>query len=322
MLRIFRSLLRILILLFVLLSIVPYVLPLPGNLRTIESLATPDSRFTTVCGTMIHYHHFTPSNPRGTVVFLHGFAGSLFSFRDNIDPLLQNDFAVVLIDLPGFGLSERNLGADYSNTGRAQLIREFADQLKLQQPVHWVGHSMGGSIIAWLAALESDAAASLTLIAAPYGTPERATWQRVLVQYPPMQRLLMSVLPRFITAERIGSLLRSAYRQSLKPDEIAGYMEPLQIRHTHNTLIGLIRDRDSKELDPSTIDVPVLVIWGEEDTWVSPEDANLWHQSVPDCQIHLIVAAGHNPMETHTDEFNSTLIDFLLTLSTPPQTTP
>ena len=197
--RLFRSILRITVALLIIFSILPYFLPMPANIRTITELATPDSRFVTVGDTVLHYHYFNQSTPIGTVVFLHGFGGSLFSFRDNIDPLLEKGFAVVLVDLPGFGLSERNLHADYSSEGRAQLMLELCDQLELKKPLHWVGHSMGGNVISWLPSLSNDAAASLILIAAPYSAPPQRTWPRVVLHYPPVRRFLNVVLPRFIT---------------------------------------------------------------------------------------------------------------------------
>jgi pimeloyl-ACP methyl ester carboxylesterase len=318
MLRFIRILLRIILVFFIMISVLPYFLPIPENQRTIEDLASDKSRFITIQNTKIHYHYYKHGNSAGTVVFLHGFGGSLFSFRDNIDPLLQNELDVLLVDLPGFGLSDRDLQADYSNSGRANLLLEVADLLELRKPVHWVGHSMSGSIIAWLPALDEDAAASLTLVAAPYHTPGPSSWQRTLLLYPPVQRLLRSVFPRLITAERIGSLLRSAYGRPLVENEIMGYMQPLQIEHTQNTLIGLMRDRETAPPDTDAIKLPVLIIWGSKDTWVSPANAPLWHQAIFDSRVSIINDAAHNPMETHTDLFNDILTSFILTdLSSP-----
>jgi pimeloyl-ACP methyl ester carboxylesterase len=311
--RLLRSILRITVALLIIFSILPYFLPMPANILTVTELSTPDSRFITVGDTVLHYHYFNQSTPAGTVVFLHGFGGSLFSFRDNIDPLLENGFAVVLVDLPGFGLSERTLRTDYSSEGRARLMLELCDQLELKKPIHWAGHSMGGNIASWLPSLRNDAAASLILIAAPYGAPPQRSWPRIAVHYPPIRRWMKAVLPRFITEERIGSLLRSAYGRPLQKHEILGYMQPLLIADTHHTMIGMTRDQSHVLPDREAISIPVLVIWGEQDTWVSPEDAPLWCNAISDCRQEIIPGAGHNPMETHTDTFNHILVDFVLT---------
>ena len=113
--------------------------------------------------------------------------------------------------------------------------------------------------------------------------------------------------------ERIGSLLRSAYGRPMQKDEILGYMQPLLVADTHHTLIGMLRDQSNTLPDRESISVPVLVIWGEQDTWVSPEDAPLWCNAISNCRQEIISGAGHNPMETHTDEFNHMLVDFVLT---------
>ena len=47
------------------------------------------------------------------IVLLHGFNGSLFNF-ERLVPLLVNDFRLISIDLPGFGLTGATPAADYT----------------------------------------------------------------------------------------------------------------------------------------------------------------------------------------------------------------
>ena len=298
------------ILLIFLLSIIPYFIPVPDSVLSIHDLKSPSSRFIKLGDVTIHYHHYPHPDPKGTVVFIHGFGGSLFSFRDNAEPFLAENLEVVLIDLPGFGLSERTLKADYSHLGRAQLLYAFGQELGLAHPVHWVGHSMGGSILSWLPTIDSQAAASLTLVAAPFSVQPSSNWTWLIEKYPPVWRYLKIGLPRFITEERVGNLLRSAYGRPLSDYEIRGYLNPLLVENNHYTFIGLTRDRTVTYPDFESIQVPVLLLWGEDDTWVPATEAPHWHRMLPQSRIQYIPLAGHNPMETHTDIFNEILIEF------------
>ena len=313
---------RVLLLLFIIASLLPYLIPASGNLLKTQDLTTAESRFMTVDNTTLHYHYFQTGNPEGTVVFVHGFGGSLFSFRNNCLPLVEEGYNVLLVDLPGFGLSERSLRADYSNEGRARLLKNLADELTLPDPVHWVGHSMGGSILAWLPIFYPDSAGSLTLIAAPYHVQPSAPWTQTVLRYPPVQEYLKAVLPRFITKERVGSLLSSAYGRPLKEYEVYGYLNPLLVENTHRTYVGLTRDRSSQRPPATSLTTPVLLIWGEEDTWVPPTNAPLWCSDIPNCTIALFAGAGHNLMETHTEQFNTRLKEFILSTAIESESTP
>jgi pimeloyl-ACP methyl ester carboxylesterase len=76
--------------------------------------------------------------------------------------------------------------------------------------------------------------------------------------------------------------------------------------------MGLFRDRDSTPLQTDNIRVPVLIIWGENDSWVSPEQAALWTDALPQSQLFWVPEGGHNPMETQTALFNHRLLEFLI----------
>lgn len=81
------------------------------------------------------------------LLLIHGFGASGFSFRNNIDDLAKH-FRVWVIDLIGFGLSEKPQESSvYSHLNQAKTILEFMDYHKIKT-THLVGHSMGGRI-AW-----------------------------------------------------------------------------------------------------------------------------------------------------------------------------
>lgn len=99
---------------------------------------------------IIHYREFFPNNKIKSKLFLiHGF-GANTSYYDLVVPyLLKEDYYVVLIDLPGWGLSSKSL--IYSQDVRGLEIKELLNYLdnKNNNSNDWIGigHSMGGGTI-------------------------------------------------------------------------------------------------------------------------------------------------------------------------------
>lgn len=93
---------------------------------------------------------FEPANPRGTVLIAHGYLDHAGVWRDAIRELLAASYAVVIVDFPGHGLSTGE-PADIDDFATYQQTLRLAEEYALETmpgPVHLMGHSMGGGIIA------------------------------------------------------------------------------------------------------------------------------------------------------------------------------
>lgn len=80
------------------------------------------------------------------IVFIHGLAcASSYDYPPVVaEPAFGNRRAI-LIDLPGFGYSDKPGHYDYSITSQAAVVVELIEKLSLQQ-IDLFGHSMGGSV--------------------------------------------------------------------------------------------------------------------------------------------------------------------------------
>ena len=118
-----------------------------------QTLAGPDDRFIDVNGLELRYRTYGEAAPdKPNLVLIHGFGNSLQSFR-LLAPLLQNDFYVVTVDLPGFGLSTKPVDYEYRNANQARTIGAFIRVLGLKKAVIG-GHSLGGAIAVHVAVHE------------------------------------------------------------------------------------------------------------------------------------------------------------------------
>jgi pimeloyl-ACP methyl ester carboxylesterase len=59
---------------------------------------------------------------------------------------------------------------------------------------------------------------------------------------------------------------------------------------------------------------PTLVVWGRDDAWVPPSDADRFLAAVAGSRKIVLSECGHVPQEEHPEEVSSLLADFL----TPP----
>lgn len=102
------------------------------------------SLHSTTAGATVRWHDFPGSGI--PVVFIHGIgcASSYEYPRVVTDPAFGGRRAI-LIDLPGFGYSDKPLHFDYSTTQQAAVVVELLDSLGITQ-LDLFGHSMGGSI--------------------------------------------------------------------------------------------------------------------------------------------------------------------------------
>lgn len=100
-------------------------------------------------GKKIHVQMFVPENPRGTIVYLHGYLDHSATNWYFIRESLAKNYALVTYDLPGHGLSggsRAEIGEFHDN---ALVLNQLVEQLTplMPKPMSLIGHSTGGAII-------------------------------------------------------------------------------------------------------------------------------------------------------------------------------
>ena len=287
-----------------------------------QPMAKPytNSRFMEVDSVQIHYRIWNDDleHPKGSVVFVHGFTGSTFCWRKNVDTLVQQGYRVVAFDLPSFGYSERKPELNQSQSNRARLTWKLLEQIDGTDTVRWhvVGHSMGGGIAEAMALMEPGRTKSLTIVAGMVFTKNQNMTGAFVVtaQNKQFRKIYSDILEdNFLTYNRMRKSLKSAYQREPDSSEVMGYLTPLQIEGTAEAILGVWAN--AKEVEKFSSDslknTSVLLIWGTKDRWIPKSSAKSFIKSVPSARVDLITGAGHIPMETHSYIFNSLLVDFL-----------
>jgi pimeloyl-ACP methyl ester carboxylesterase len=295
--------------------VLPYLIPLGATQAEIspDELVSEYGRFLDIEGVRIYVEEQNPESAQATIVFIHGFGGSTFSWRYNAPFFASQGYRVVSLDMKGFGLSYKDFASDYSHPGQARLLAEVLATLGVDQ-AYFVGHSMGTSVMLHFAHLYPEKVLGLISVDGAVNLDEGATYPSALLNFGPFRRAGEVFLTRYGTKERVGKILKSAYYQDIVTAEVVdGYYNRLVIGQWAQSLLAMTRDMSKNTITFPLEDItfPTLILWGENDTWVKRTDIDKWKDEIPSAEFHAIPEAGHLLMEENPELFNNMVLAFL-----------
>ncbi len=296
----------------------PLLLPVaqPRDTLPVEDLAEPDSLFLDVDGLQVHYKVEGQGEP--TVVLLHGFAASVFSWRKVMEPLGEVG-TVIAFDRPAFGLTERPMPGEwedenpYSPEAQADLTVRLMDELGVEKAV-LVGHSAGGTIALLTALRHPERVEALVLEgAAIYDYTPTPEWMQPFLRTSPA-REIGPLLVRALTLWG-EAIIREAWSD---PDKItleliSDYKKPLQAANWDRALWELVLARHPLRLEERLheVTVPVLVITGEDDRIVPTRSSERLASELPQAELVVLGGCGHVPHEECAASFLEAVTEFL-----------
>ena len=293
-----------------------------GNLNLLfaqeqQLLPFPNSRYADIQQLNMHYRQWPALTAlRGHVVLVHGFCGSTFSWRHNIEALQEAGFEVLAVDVPPYGYSDRAPRVNHSPSFQADLIWKLIDQLYPErQKWSLIGHSLGGAIIGAMAARRQSQTSHVIFvdgIMKHVGAGAKPFYKWLLGSFYVQTGAEVAGKLHFFRPKVFYRLLQTAYGQSPDSIAVAGYLTPLKIKKTASRIFDMAAFSVAT-FEYAEVDVlcPALVIWGERDTWIPRSAGEQMHRLLPDSEFHIIKGAAHCPMETHARIFNQLVLDFL-----------
>lgn len=279
-----------------------------------------NSHFLKIDSATFHYRIYNEGikNQKGKVLLVHGFCGSTFCWRKNIDALVNAGYMVVAIDLPGFGYSDRNLRVNQSHSGRAHLIWALLGKIDQDDKRKWniVGHSMGGGAVEAMALMNPDRVQTVTLVDGMVFIRNQnmeGTFITMSKMKGTNQILVSLAKHNIISYNSMERLMKKVYGRPLDSVEMKGYIDPLRIKGSAASVINIYANaHEIRHLHADgLLDLPVLVIWGKKDRTIYLRNAKKLKRNVPTIDLKIIPDAHHAAMETHPQQFNELLLDFL-----------
>ncbi len=301
--------------LLLLVCVVPYLIPIGESQAEIspDDLIGEHGRFLDIEEVDIYVEEQNPESAQATIVFIHGFGGSTFSWRHNVPFFADQGYRVVSLDMKGFGLSHRDFTSDYSHPAQADLLVEVLATLGVYQ-AYLVGHSMGTSVMLHFAHLYPERILGLISVDGAVNLDGGAVFPAALLNFGPVRRAGEVFLTRYATKERVGQILESAYYQDIVTAEVVdGYYNRLVSGQWAQSLLAMTRDMSENTITFTLEDLefPTLVLWGENDTWIKRTNIGRWIDEIPSAEFHVIPETGHMLMEENPELFNNMVLAFL-----------
>ena len=263
--------------------------------------AQPPSQFVEVMGMQVHLRDEMAegADPEALpVVLLHGTSDSLHTWQGWTDVLSQQR-RVIRFDLPGFGLTGPFPAGDYRMAHYTQFVLAMLDELDVPRAIV-AGNSFGGQL-AWETAYAApERVAALVLVDAAgylFETQSMPIGFRI-AQIPGLNELMNRVLPRGMVESSVRSVYGNPDR--VTPALVDRYYDLTLREGNRAALAARFREARGTEDAPArlaTLNMPTLIIWGDQDRLIPPDSATRFHQDLPNNTLRLFPGLGHVPQE-------------------------
>ena len=272
-----------------------------------KTYANQHSQFIEIDGINVHYRD---EGEGQTIVLLHGTGASLHTW-DKWTEELKKSFRVVRLDLPAYGLTGPHPENKYSLPDYSNFLNSFVDSIGVDNFI-LSGNSLGGAI-AWYYASEYQNKVKLLSLLDPggfYNKDKQSPLVFRLARAPGINKILRYVTPRFF----IKNTLKEVYYDKTKlTDKKIDTYRDLILRE--NNRESFINRTNSSPVDYTqrlkSIIIPAQIIWGNEDEWISVDNAKLFSEALPNNRVDIMKETGHLPMEERPYESLELFLNFI-----------
>jgi pimeloyl-ACP methyl ester carboxylesterase len=254
------------------------------------------------------------------VVLLHGAFASSHTFEPWALDLVEQGYRVIAIDLPYHGLT-RGFDDQVTSIRRsAAVVRAVLSQLAITE-LTIGGNSMGGGVSWYFASeyhnVDGIFVNGLILIDAIYPSTSSRE-QSQFLSHPVVASIVSKMTPKFV----LRYVLNGVYGtdSTIKEATLTRYYDLLlKSKFRYGILTNTQEDLSDDVSGVARLErikdaqIPVLVMWGIEDSWIPVEVADLFKSTLnlDDDSIVIYTGIGHVPMEENPELTFIDLIDFL-----------
>lgn len=261
-----------------------------------------DFQYLDIDSLLVRYHDTqSKGNP---VLLLHGLGGSIESWLKNIRAISAEEFRVIVLDLPGFGLSDKPK-INYTINFYTIFIAKFIKSLKIDSSLSIVGCSLGGHIAAEIAINYPTLASKLVLISPAGALPYSFKGTHALRKYIGITRAKSVQEVKEALSLVDNNIVNDTYAQD--------FYYKLSTPGAKEAFISAFKGsadapRLSKRLD--RIQANTLLIWGKNDQIIPVKYIEPFIR-MNNCRIILIENSGHIPFINKPQLFNKIVTGFI-----------
>lgn len=276
-------------------------------------------RFDEVNGIMLHSLQDGAGN-KDIIIFLHGFPEYSYAWHKQLSFFAAQGFHAIAPDQRGYNLSSKPKGV------KAYVIDNLVADIVLlikqlgQNPVTLVGHDWGGAVAWALAIKHPNLLKQLVILNMPHLAVMkkhlRSNFKQMLKSWYAMF-FQLPFLPEFFC--RIGdnkflvrSLIKTSNKNTFSKQDIAFYKQAWQQPHALKSMLNWYRAfKYDVTKNYAKVDVPALILWGQNDAFLSKEMAQDSLEICTNGKVVMIENATHWLHHETPDEVNRLILKFL-----------
>ncbi|MEO6510944.1 MAG: alpha/beta fold hydrolase [Nocardioides sp.] len=225
------------------------------------------------------------------VVFCHGTPWSSDLWRPFAEALAASH-TTYLWDMPGYGESSKEPEHAVSLDTQGELFADLLRHWGLASPVV-VAHDFGGAVALRAHLLHGATYSALALVdvvaLSPWGSP----YFRLVQQ----NADVFAAQPAAVHEGAVRAYVAGASHVGLRAEDLDRLVAPW-LGDGQAAFYRQIAQADERFTDDfldllPTVDIPVLVVWGSEDSWIPVDRAHRLAELVPDATLRVFDGAGH-----------------------------
>jgi pimeloyl-ACP methyl ester carboxylesterase len=296
----------------------------------------------------IHYVSAGPnpsiSNNGSTFIFLHGFPEYWATWQHQLAYFSKENY-VIAPDLPGYNLSDKPQDVSfYQISHLIEFIAKFIKTVSPNEKVHLVAHDWGGAIAWPLAAFHPQLIEKLIIINAAHPSTftremiknsiqrEKSAYIHDLISEDAESLLSKNNYQYLSEKMMVGSKpnvfsnhIKDEYRQVWQqPGAVNGMLNYYRAmpqlaavnsdeKYQNEELNGPLKNLSEMKIPNIRINVPTLILWGEQDQAFVIENLNGVEKYIPDCTINRFKNSSHWLMHEKPVEINEAISQFINT---------
>ena len=248
------------------------------------------------------------------VLMIHGLGATKGSFLPTV-AALAGSFRTIALDLPGFGDSDKPLGAAYHAQFFARAVVDLMDALGLRR-AHLIANSLGGRVAIELGLRYAERVGRLALLAPSLAWRRERPWAPLLRLLRPELGLLQ-ITPRWVVeavVHRAIPVAGSTWVQAGVDEFLRAYLTPRgrAAFYAAARQIYLEEPHGAKGFWTrlATLTPLSLFIWGKRDSLVPVAFAAHVKRTLPSAR-HLKLDCGHVPQLERPAETHAAIAAFL-----------
>lgn len=242
------------------------------------------------------------------MLLVHGYPESSYMWHGALPALADAGWRALAPDLPGYGDSEPGESGTWEE--HMQALERFVSELELG-PVVLVTHDWGVPIgLRW--ACDHPGSVSALVISDGGFFSDRRWHDLANVMRTPGEG---EKLIRAYTRDGLAAAMH-AVSSGMSDHAISEYWKAFADETRRLAQLELYRSGEFDKLVPyegalTKLDVPTLIVWGQQDRFAGVTMAHRFHDELPGSELVILDGAGHFVWDDEPERTARTLVEFL-----------